>query len=160
NHRRRVTTMLSVMIGPPVVERSFPREHRRYKAPVDGTAVLGTTRRTLSAPPPRGAQVPNGQAGRARQRRGGPETTPRGLRWTPRSTSRGNERAGQRAMKHFHAFRLDPVNQRLWRGDERVTLAPKAFDVLSYLVQHADRLVTHEEILEALWPDTHVNPEV
>jgi DNA-binding winged helix-turn-helix (wHTH) protein/tetratricopeptide (TPR) repeat protein len=63
-------------------------------------------------------------------------------------------------MKQFHAFRLDPVNHRLWRGDERVTLTPKAFDVLRYLVQHADRLVTQEEILEAVWPDTHVNPEV
>jgi len=63
-------------------------------------------------------------------------------------------------VKQFHAFRLDPVNHRLWRGDERVTLTPKAFDVLRYLVQHADRLVTQEEILEAVWPDTHVNPEV
>ena len=63
-------------------------------------------------------------------------------------------------MKEFHAFRLDPVSHRLWRGDQRVTLAPKAFDVLRYLVQHADRLVTQEEILEAVWPDTHVNPEV
>jgi DNA-binding winged helix-turn-helix (wHTH) protein/tetratricopeptide (TPR) repeat protein len=63
-------------------------------------------------------------------------------------------------MKEFDAFRLDPVNRCLWRGDERVTLGPKAFDVLRYLVQHADRLVTHQEILEAVWPDTHVNPEV
>jgi DNA-binding winged helix-turn-helix (wHTH) protein/tetratricopeptide (TPR) repeat protein len=63
-------------------------------------------------------------------------------------------------MKQFQAFRLDPVNHRLWHDDDRVTLAPKAFDVLRYLVQHADRLVTQEEILEAIWPDTHVNPEV
>src|SRR5262245_55449087 len=63
-------------------------------------------------------------------------------------------------MKHFHAFRLDTTNQCLWRGDERVSLAPKAFDLLRYLVEHADRLVTQEEILEALWTDTHVNPEV
>src|SRR5215470_593671 len=63
-------------------------------------------------------------------------------------------------MKEFDAFRLDSVNRCLWRGDERVTLGPKAFDVLRYLVLHADRLVTHEEILEAVWPDTHVNPEV
>src|SRR5262245_13210526 len=63
-------------------------------------------------------------------------------------------------MKQFHPFRLDPVSHRLWRGEERVTLAPKAFDVLRYLVQHANRLVTQAEILEALWPDTHVNPEV
>jgi DNA-binding winged helix-turn-helix (wHTH) protein len=63
-------------------------------------------------------------------------------------------------VKHFHSFRLDPVNHRLWRGDERLTLAPKAFDVLRYLVQHADRLVTQREILEAVWPQTYVNPEV
>jgi DNA-binding winged helix-turn-helix (wHTH) protein/tetratricopeptide (TPR) repeat protein len=63
-------------------------------------------------------------------------------------------------MKRFHAFRLDTVNHCLWRGEERLSLAPKAFDVLRYLVEHADRLVTQEEILEALWPGTYVNPEV
>ena len=63
-------------------------------------------------------------------------------------------------MKHFHPFRVDTTNQCLWRGDERVPLAPKAFDLLRYLVEHADRLVTQEEILEALWTDTYVNPEV
>src|SRR5271169_4913230 len=63
-------------------------------------------------------------------------------------------------MKTFHTFRLDTVNHRLWRGEERVSLAPKAFDVLRYLVEHADRLVTQDEILEALWPGTYVNPEV
>ena len=39
-------------------------------------------------------------------------------------------------------------------------LTPKAFDLLRYLVDHADRLVTQDEILDAVWPDTHVNPEV
>lgn len=63
-------------------------------------------------------------------------------------------------MKVFHTFRLDTVNHCLWQGEERVLLAPKAFDVLRYLVEHADRLVTQEEILEALWPQTYVNPEV
>lgn len=63
-------------------------------------------------------------------------------------------------MKVFHTFRLDSANHCLWRGEERVSLAPKAFDVLRYLVEHADRLVTQEEILENLWPNTYVNPEV
>ena len=63
-------------------------------------------------------------------------------------------------MKSFLTFRLDCVNHCLWRGEERLSLAPKAFDVLRYLVEHADRLVTQEEILEALWPGTYVNPEV
>uniref|UniRef100_Q022K7 Transcriptional regulator, putative ATPase, winged helix family n=1 Tax=Solibacter usitatus (strain Ellin6076) TaxID=234267 RepID=Q022K7_SOLUE len=38
-------------------------------------------------------------------------------------------------------------------------LTPKAFDVLRYVVEHADRVVTHDELLEAIWPQTYVNPE-
>lgn len=63
-------------------------------------------------------------------------------------------------MKQFHPFRLDTVNHRLWRGEDRLSLSPKAFDVLRYLVEHADRLVTQDELLEALWPETYVNPEI
>ena len=37
---------------------------------------------------------------------------------------------------------------------------PKPFAVLTYLVEHAGRLVTHEELLAAIWPDTYVQPEV
>ena len=38
---------------------------------------------------------------------------------------------------------------------DRVPLAPKGFDVLAYLVEHAGRVVTQDEILEALWPETY-----
>jgi DNA-binding winged helix-turn-helix (wHTH) protein/tetratricopeptide (TPR) repeat protein len=62
-------------------------------------------------------------------------------------------------MKAFGPFRLDTVNHCLWRADERALLTPKAFDVLRYLVEHSDRLVTQDELLEALWPETYVNPE-
>jgi DNA-binding winged helix-turn-helix (wHTH) protein/tetratricopeptide (TPR) repeat protein len=62
-------------------------------------------------------------------------------------------------MKVFEPFRLDAVNHCLWRADERVFLTPKAFDVLRYLVDHSHRLVSQAEILEALWPETYVNPE-
>jgi DNA-binding winged helix-turn-helix (wHTH) protein/tetratricopeptide (TPR) repeat protein len=63
-------------------------------------------------------------------------------------------------MKQFQSFRLDTVNHCLWHAEERVPLAPKAFDVLRYLVEHPGRLVTQDEILEALWPETYVNPEL
>src|SRR5215471_6100696 len=62
-------------------------------------------------------------------------------------------------MKAFGPFRLDTANHCLWRGEERASITPKAFDVLRYLVEHSDRLVTQEELLEALWPETYVNPE-
>ncbi|HEY6347626.1 MAG TPA: AAA family ATPase [Bryobacteraceae bacterium] len=65
-----------------------------------------------------------------------------------------------RVAKIFASFRLDPVNQCLWREGDQVPLAPKPFAVLCYLVDHAGRLVTQEELLEALWPKTYVQPEV
>jgi predicted ATPase len=61
------------------------------------------------------------------------------------------------------AFRIDVANLCVWRNgagvDERVELAPKAFDVLRYLVENPGRLVTHDELLAALWRDIHVQPE-
>ena len=65
-------------------------------------------------------------------------------------------------MQEFPPFRLDPVNQCLWRrrapgADERILLPPKAFAVLHYLVAHAGRLVTPDELLEVVWPETYVH---
>src|SRR5271166_1321383 len=71
----------------------------------------------------------------------------------------------QGRMKEFPPFRLDFVNQCLWRrGDgadeQRIPLTPKAFAMLRYLVEHTGRLVTQDELLDAVWPDTFVQPEV
>ena len=63
-------------------------------------------------------------------------------------------------MKSFKAFRLDTENHLLWRNGDRVPVAPKGFDVLAYLVKHAGRVVTQDEMIEALWSETYVNPEV
>src|SRR5258705_530424 len=51
-------------------------------------------------------------------------------------------------MKSFRAFRLDTANQCLWRGQERVPITPKAYDVLRYFVENPGRLVTPDELLE------------
>jgi predicted ATPase/DNA-binding winged helix-turn-helix (wHTH) protein len=60
----------------------------------------------------------------------------------------------------FEPFRLDPVNARLWRGAEAVALQPRVFDVLHYLVTHPNRLVTKDELLDAVWPETAVSEAV
>src|SRR5712671_1156731 len=62
-------------------------------------------------------------------------------------------------MKSFQSFRLNTVDQCLWRGQERVPIPPKAYDVLRYFVENPGRLVTQDELLEKLWPETYVNPE-
>jgi predicted ATPase len=63
-------------------------------------------------------------------------------------------------MKQFGAFRLDALNRCLWRQETQVPLPPKPFLVLQYLVEHPGRLITHEELLDAIWPDTFVQPQV
>jgi DNA-binding winged helix-turn-helix (wHTH) protein len=60
----------------------------------------------------------------------------------------------------FGPYRLDVVNQWLWRGDTRIPLMPKPFAVLKYLVERAGRLVTQDDLVAAIWPDTHVQPDV
>lgn len=63
-------------------------------------------------------------------------------------------------MKVFKEFRLDTANHILWRNGDRVPVAPKGFDLLAHLVENAGRVVTQDEILQALWSETYVNPEV
>jgi len=63
-------------------------------------------------------------------------------------------------MKQFEPFRLDTVNGCLWRDGVQIPLPPKPFAVLEYLVDHPGRLVTHDELLDALWPETFVQPQV
>src|SRR6266581_6516429 len=56
----------------------------------------------------------------------------------------------------FGQFVLDPRRRTLSRADAPVSLTPKAFDVLIFLAQHPHRLVTKEELLQAVWGDTFV----
>ena len=69
------------------------------------------------------------------------------------------------ASLQFSGFRLDLSNQCVWRlapdrSATRIDLPPKTFAVLRYLVEHPQRLVSSEALLEAVWPDVHVQPEV
>ena len=57
-------------------------------------------------------------------------------------------------------FRFHFVDCSLWRGPERVAIPPKPYDMLRYLVENPGRLVTHDELLEKLWPEIYVNPEL
>src|SRR5258708_7386924 len=56
----------------------------------------------------------------------------------------------------FGQFVLDSRKRTVSRADSPVSLTPKAFDVLLFLVQNPNRLVTKEELLEAVWGDTFV----
>jgi len=51
----------------------------------------------------------------------------------------------------FGTYALDTQRYELRRAGEPLPLEPKVFDVLSYLVQHGDRLVSKDELLEQVW---------
>ena len=63
-------------------------------------------------------------------------------------------------LQRFSSFSLDTANQCIWRGEQRIQLAPKSYAVLSCLIKHAGRIVTKEELLEAAWPSTFVQEAV
>jgi DNA-binding winged helix-turn-helix (wHTH) protein/tetratricopeptide (TPR) repeat protein len=57
---------------------------------------------------------------------------------------------------NFGPFRLYPTEHLLVRGDVRVSLAPKAFELLSMLVARHGRLISRDELMKAIWPDSFV----
>jgi eukaryotic-like serine/threonine-protein kinase len=63
---------------------------------------------------------------------------------------------GNFARGRFGPFSIDVRERVLLRDGNPVLLAPKAFDVLIALVEHAGRLLTKEELLQRVWPDTAV----
>ena len=62
-------------------------------------------------------------------------------------------------MKYFSHFRFDGGERKLWLGPDVVGLTRKAGDLLALLVQEAGTTVSHQRILEEVWPGTHVQQE-
>lgn len=56
----------------------------------------------------------------------------------------------------FSGFRLDTKKRRLLKGDDVVSLTPKEFDVLLFLVERAGSVVEKAQLLDAIWADVFV----
>ena len=56
----------------------------------------------------------------------------------------------------FGEFRVDAQNRVLLRQDVPVALTPKGFEVLLALVRNAGSIVSKEELMQAVWPDSFV----
>lgn len=52
----------------------------------------------------------------------------------------------------FEAFILDPLRRTLTHSGVPVTLSATLFDTLLYLVEHPARVVSKDELLDAVWP--------
>jgi len=59
----------------------------------------------------------------------------------------------------FDGFTLDLARLSLRGPSGEVPLRPKAFEVLRYLVENAGRVVTKEEVMNAVWPGVTVTDE-
>jgi DNA-binding winged helix-turn-helix (wHTH) protein/tetratricopeptide (TPR) repeat protein len=57
----------------------------------------------------------------------------------------------------FGDFQVDPLTRTLRRREEVVALNRRAFDVLAYLVQNPGRVLSRDELLKNVWPDTFVD---
>ena len=56
----------------------------------------------------------------------------------------------------FESFELDREHRALLQDGRPVAVTPKAFDVLLLLVERHGQLVSRDEMLKALWPDSYV----
>jgi two-component system, OmpR family, KDP operon response regulator KdpE len=50
---------------------------------------------------------------------------------------------------------VDAVRHRVTRAGVEIKLTPKEFELLSFLARHAGRVITHKQILTAVWGPAH-----
>jgi DNA-binding winged helix-turn-helix (wHTH) protein/Tol biopolymer transport system component len=76
-----------------------------------------------------------------------------------KSSQRFSMSAISSPIKHlyeFGPFRLDPQRRLLLRGNDPVSLTPKAMETLVVLVQRHEQVVSKDELMKMLWPDSFV----
>jgi eukaryotic-like serine/threonine-protein kinase len=71
--------------------------------------------------------------------------------------SRAHMSLGMSTLVQFGDFELDLETRRLSQSGKPIALSPRTLDLLIYLVQNSQRVVTREELLNALWPDSFVD---
>src|SRR5580698_8487556 len=65
-----------------------------------------------------------------------------------------NRRAAE--LYEFGPFRVDPARETLLKAGVAVPLTPKTFQILLVLVRHGQEIVTKDDLMKTVWPDTFV----
>lgn len=68
----------------------------------------------------------------------------------------GTESHARSELYEFGPFRVDAEREVLLREGEQVPLTPKTFQVLLVLIRHSKNVVTKDDLMKAVWPDTFV----
>jgi DNA-binding winged helix-turn-helix (wHTH) protein/TolB-like protein len=61
-----------------------------------------------------------------------------------------------KVLYEFDQFRLNPADHSLLCGEKPVSLTPKSFDILVTLIERNGQLVTKDELMRKIWPDSFV----
>ncbi|GGF73989.1 DNA-binding response regulator [Azorhizobium oxalatiphilum] len=69
---------------------------------------------------------------------------------------RGGEQAQVEAVLRVGPLEIDRPRHRVTRDGEEIKLTPKEFDLLAYLARHPGKVLTHRQILGAVWGPAHV----
>jgi TolB-like protein/Tfp pilus assembly protein PilF len=64
---------------------------------------------------------------------------------------------GVETALQFGEYRIDPADERLWRGDAPIKLGNKAFSVLLQLARNPGRLITKDDLFTTVWDGTIVS---
>ena len=62
----------------------------------------------------------------------------------------------QTKIYEFDDFRVDAGSRLLTKTGEQISLTPKVFDTLLYLVENSGKIIEKDELMSALWTDTIV----
>ena len=65
-------------------------------------------------------------------------------------------RHAQTPLLRVGGVEIDAVRHRVTRASAEIKLTPKEFELLSFLARHAGRVLTHKQILTAVWGPAHV----
>jgi eukaryotic-like serine/threonine-protein kinase len=67
-----------------------------------------------------------------------------------------SENQSMEQLYEFGPFRVDPARETLLKEGVAVPLTPKTFQILLVLVRHGKEIVTKDDLMKTVWPDTFV----
>ncbi len=68
----------------------------------------------------------------------------------------GLQTIGEAPVFHSGHLTVDLVNRRILLDDKEVHLSPKEYSLLRFLVSHAGKVVTHQQLLAEVWGPAHI----
>ncbi len=69
----------------------------------------------------------------------------------------GLQSTGEQPVFHTGPLSVDLVNRRVYVNNREIHLSPKEYGLLRFLVMHAGKVVTHQQLLQEVWGAAHIH---